>query len=332
MSRAARALARLREKFPSDDGGLHIFADAHCATHDTGPRLPDSPDRLAEILEGLSELPEDTSICVKTPAPARWDILRTVHDDGYLLALESALHSGRPYFMNTDCPLDFGSDDAILASAGLGIALGDSLAKGVSGIALTRPPGHHASPARAEGFCYLNNTALAVARYRSRHPDARIAVIDLDLHHGNGTQACLENRPRTFFLSIHGNPSELLYPYGGFVSENRDAPGIVRNHPLPEGTTGSRWLDELEHGLDEVARFEPDVVIIGLGLDGHRDDPFAFFLLDDEDFIAALARIRKRFPNRPHGLVLEGGYALPVMRRLIPRLVADGVATQKDAR
>lgn len=335
MSRSASALARLRERFRETASGFRIYADAHCATHDPGPHLPDSPDRLAAIFEGFAALPTTTPIAFRECLPAGWRELRAVHDDGYLLALESALHSGRPYFMHTDCPLDFGSDDAILASAGLGLALGDGLADGVSGFALTRPPGHHAGPARAEGFCYLNNTALAVARYRARHPGARIAVIDLDLHHGNGTQACLENRPETFFLSLHGDPEALLYPYGGFLSENRDTPGIVRNHPMPEGTSGKRWLAELSCGLDEVVRFDPEVVLIGLGLDGHREDPFGFFLLEDDDFIEALRRIRAALPSVPLGLLLEGGYAPDVVRRLVPSLAAEAAiffANKKDAR
>lgn len=327
MNPAAPVTRVLREKFPADGGGIRLFVNADCALHDPGRGHAEAPGRLLACLRGLTTLPAATPLALIEPGHAGWSALRIAHDCGYLLALESAIHSGRPHFMHPECPLDHGSGDAILAAAGLALALGGSLAEGVSGFALTRPPGHHAGPARAEGFCFLNHAALAAARLRERRPGARVAVVDLDLHYGNGTRDHLKDIPDTFLLSLHGEPSALMYPHGGFISENQDAPAVVRNRPLPAGCAPDAWLAALDAGLAEVAAFRPDAILVGLGLDGHAEDPFGFFRLDDAAFVAALDRIcdlAQAASGRPApvGLLLEGGYSEPVLERLIPRLVA----------
>lgn len=327
MNPAEPPLRALREKFPAGRDGFRVLANADCALHDPPADHTDTPGRLVACLRGLAALPAATPLSLREPPPASWGALRAVHDSGYLLALESSIHSGRPDFMHRDCPLGHGSGEAILAAAGLALALGETLAEGADGLALTRPPGHHAGPARAEGFCFLNHAALAAQRLRSKHPEARVAVVDLDLHHGNGTQACLENIPGTLFFSLHGDPAELLYPNGGFISENRDAPAVVRARPLPAGCDGTVWLAALDEGLAQVAGFRPDAILVSLGLDAHEADPFGFFRLTDEDFVAAIDRIRDLARSRPGGparigLLLEGGYSEPVLERLVPRLVA----------
>lgn len=322
---AHRLLQDLRTRFPARPDAFQLLVDADCALHDPHAGTPETPARLDACLRGLLALPQGAGVAVAEPAPAHWRDLAGAHDAGYLHALESALLARRPQFMSGDCPLGDGSLEAILAAAGLALALGDTLARGGAGLALTRPPGHHAGPAKAEGFCFLNHAALAIHRLRQIQPGVRVAVVDLDLHHGNGTQACLRHLPGTFFMSLHADPLA-LYPGSGFVHENQDAPCVVRNFPLPQGTTGSGWLAALEQGLAEADAFAPEAVLVSLGLDGHREDPFGFFALEDTDFVAAMRKLRllarKRAKGRL-GVVLEGGYSLEVLERGLAEVVGE---------
>lgn len=325
MPTAAALLKDLLARFPARPDAFQLLVNPDCALHDPRAKTPETPARLNACLRGLLALPQGANVAVAQPAPAHWRDLSGVHEAGYLHALESALLARRPQFMSPDCPLDDGSLEAILAAAGLALALGDTLAAGGAGLALTRPPGHHAGPARAEGFCFLNHVALAIHRLRQSRPGARVAVVDIDLHHGNGTQACLRNLPDTFFMSLHADPL-VLYPGSGFAHENQDGPCIVRDFPLPMGTTGATWLATLKRGLAEADAFAPDVVLVSLGLDGHREDPFGFFALEDGDFVAAMRELRLLAKRRAQGIlgvVLEGGYSLGVLERGMAGVVGE---------
>ncbi len=324
MSASTRQLLNdLSARFPARTDAFQLLAGAACALHDPRAGSPEVPARLDACLRGLLALPQGAGVAIAQPAPAHWRDLAGVHDAGYLHALESALLANRPQFMSPDCPLADGSLEAILAAAGLALALGDTLACGGAGLALTRPPGHHAGPAKAEGFCFLNHAALAIHRLRQSQPQARVAVVDIDLHHGNGTQACLRSLPNTFFMSLHADPLA-LYPGSGFAHENADGPCVIRNFPLPHGTAGASWLSTLKQGLAEADEFAPDMVLVSLGFDGHREDPFGFFALEDGDLVAAMRELRLLAQKRAQGrlgVVLEGGYALGVLERGMAQVV-----------
>lgn len=320
---AQQLIHDLAARFPARADAFQLLVAADCAGHDSQGLTPETPQRLHACLRGLLSLPDHARAAVATPPPAHWRDLGGVHDRGYLQALESAILSRRPQFMARDCPLEDDSEEAILGAAGLALALGDLLAQGGAGLALTRPPGHHAGPKKAEGFCYLSLAALTAHRLRQAHPGAKVCVVDIDVHHGNGTQDCLAQVPATFFLSLHGEP-QALYPHRGFVEENKDAPCIVRNFPLPEGTGGGLWQKALREGLREADAFAPDFVLVSLGLDAHQEDPFAFFTLQDADFASALRDLRllaHRHAQGRLGLLLEGGYSLAMLERVLPQCV-----------
>jgi acetoin utilization deacetylase AcuC-like enzyme len=173
--------------------------------------------------------------------------------------------------------------------------------------ALCRPPGHHASRAEFSGFCYLNNAALAAAALRAK---GRVAIVDLDFHHGNGTQDLFWNDPEVFYCSLHGPPERHFPFFSGFAHERGgdDATGTVRNLPMPDGTDGPRYLDALAYGLAEITSFHPTAVVVSLGLDIAHNDPVGTFRLNDEClYLVGIALGQMRLPTV---VVQEGGYDL----------------------
>lgn len=182
------------------------------------------------------------------------------------------------------------------------VALGDA----TNGYALCRPGGHHASRAAAMGFCYLNNAAIAAATLRGRWP--QIAIIDIDVHHGNGTQEIFAYRGDVITTSIHAHP-ERFYPfYSGFAHERGIGPGrgANRNIPLPRGSGNDAWLQAIDHAIGFVSLGMPGALVISLGLDGHRNDPLGGFDLDTAAFAEAGHRLAAM--DLPTVIVQEGGY------------------------
>lgn len=172
--------------------------------------------------------------------------------------------------------------------------------------ALTRPPGHHARSDMCGGYCYFNNAALA-AEYLSTHADLYVAILDLDYHHGNGTQEIFYDRDDVLYISIHGDPQE-AYPYTGYqdeigVGEGR---GYNMNMPLPKGSGGKDYLKALEVACDEINRYDPEVLIISMGFDTHAEDPIGGFCLKESDFFAIGRAIDHL--KIPKLFVQEGGY------------------------
>jgi acetoin utilization deacetylase AcuC-like enzyme len=162
-----------------------------------------------------------------------------------------------------------------------------------------RPPGHHAGKDRVAGFCYLNNIALAAARLQKKKPGLRIAIVDFDVHHGDGTESLVLGRENTAFVSLHQFP---FYPGTG-----RETRGNCLNVPLPEGTDGDRYLLAFEPALEAVLASKPDVLAVSAGFDAYKEDPIAGLKLDRDTFkrIGAMLASTKL----PRFAVLEGGYS-----------------------
>jgi len=305
---------------------LRILHHPDTLAHEPPRDNPEQPDRLKPLLKTLADKHSRQEIDLLEAPPARFCDLRKIHSPGYVEGLESACLAGRPRFMSNDCPLDTGSSEAILAAAGLALALGREVAAGRTALALTRPPGHHAAPQKAEGFCFTNHGASAAWSLRQSLPGARILHVDIDLHHGNGTQAFVLQDPAACLVSLHAHPLQ-LYPGSGFAEETGggEGQGILINRPLPEGIEGEKWLAILKNALDEaLLRFgPPDAILVAFGLDGHRDDPFAFFRLDDRDYLAAYDLLQiwaKLHAQGRIGFHLEGGYNSAVLERVIEGL------------
>lgn len=205
------------------------------------------------------------------------------------------------------CPLSATSFQGALASAATAEAAAEAVLAGETvTYALCRPPGHHAGPERAGGFCLLNNSALAATVLRERF--ARVAIIDVDLHHGNGTQDIFYARDDVWTGSLHADPSD-FYPFfwGGADEEGSDdGVGANVNLPLPVGSDGEVYLDALAILIDHLQRFEPDAVVVALGLDAHKEDPLAGLNVETEAFIEVGKRLAAL--SLPMVIVQEGGY------------------------
>ncbi|QOR38609.1 histone deacetylase family protein [Billgrantia diversa] len=205
------------------------------------------------------------------------------------------------------CPIGADSFRGILASAATAQAAAEALLGGHGNTyALCRPPGHHAGPDRAGGFCFLNNSALAATVLREQF--SRVAILDIDLHHGNGTQDIFFNRDDVWTGSVHADPSD-FYPFfwGGANEEGMgEGLGANVNLPLPLGSDGTAFLEALEILIARMEAFRPEAVVIALGLDAHRADPLAGMALETEDFAAVGKRLARL--TQPAVLVQEGGY------------------------
>ncbi|WP_028669548.1 histone deacetylase family protein [Saccharospirillum impatiens] len=205
------------------------------------------------------------------------------------------------------CPMDAGSYRGIIASATTAQAAADAVLEGEEATyALCRPPGHHAGPERAGGFCFVNNCALAATVLREKYD--RVAIVDVDLHHGNGTQDIFWQRSDVWTGSVHVDPADFYPFYWGAVDEVGADSGLGYNCnvPLPLGANGIAFLQALSRLLSALAQFKPQAIVIALGLDAHKDDPLAGMTLETEDFYRIGQRLAQ--VKGPKVIVQEGGY------------------------
>ncbi|HEY5013087.1 MAG TPA: histone deacetylase [Acidimicrobiia bacterium] len=293
-----------------------VATDPLFAEHDPGRGHPERPARLDAVLAGLQMVGVELTDLARRPA-TRAEIER-VHPAEYLDLLERVCsRGGGP--LDADTAVSERSFEAATYAAGAGLAAIEALdAGGADGAFLAvRPPGHHAVPAHAMGFCLLNNVAIAAAALVDR--GERVLVVDWDAHHGNGTQEIFERSPDVFYVSLHEWP---LYPGTGRRDEMGIGAGIgtTLNLPVPAGTTGDVYLEALDTVVaPAVERFAPTWVLISAGYDAHRADPLTGLGLSSGDFADLTARVAA-FAPVPGRLVafLEGGYDL--------RALCDSVA------
>jgi acetoin utilization deacetylase AcuC-like enzyme len=291
-----------------------LFTHPACLEHDPGYGHPECPDRLRVVLRAL-ETPEFSDLLRESAPRATLAQLGLVHPAGYIDAI-LAIHPepGETIALEPDTLMSTGSVEAALRAAGGAIAAVDAVIEGWARAAFVavRPPGHHAEPARPMGFCLFNNAAIAAMHARELGLK-RIAVVDFDVHHGNGTQAAFADDPDLFYASSHQSP---CYPYTG-AAEERGVAGNILNVPLRPGS-GSEvfrraWEGEI---LPALERFAPELLIISAGFDAHRADPLAQLRLDTADF-AWITRELMVVADRHCGSrlvsLLEGGYDLDAL-------------------
>ncbi len=291
---------------------IALVTHAACLEHDTGPGHPERADRLRAVLAALDE--ERFPDLLREEAPlANVSQLSRVHEPGYIqemLAIEVPAGGGIP--LDPDTWLSAGSLEAALRGAGGAIEAVDLVMTGKAARAFVavRPPGHHATPSRAMGFCLFNNVAIAAHYARERWGLTRIAVADFDVHHGNGTQDAFWDDPALLFASSHQSP---CYPGTGEAHE-RGAAGNVVNAPLAPGSGSDvfrqAWSRVLLPALDT---FAPELLIVSAGFDAHRDDPLANLLLDTADYgwiTRELVALAGRHCGGKMVSLLEGGYDL----------------------
>ena len=275
----------------------------------------DSRDLLAQIhtprylsfLESAWDqwLALDPANAASQPFPSVWPI-RTLRDD--LEPINFIARLGL-YSMDNGTPLSAGSWGAAKAGADAAASAAAVVASGESSaFCATRPPGHHAGPDFMGGYCFLNNAAVAAQAFREKGC-ARVAILDVDYHHGNGTQTLFYDRADVFFVSIHGDP-RMEYPfYLGHADETGAGPGcgFNLNLPLPAGTTSAEWFAALDAACARIERYRADALVVSLGLDTFVGDPLSKFALQAGDYSKLGARIRRL--SLPAVFILEGGYA-----------------------
>jgi acetoin utilization deacetylase AcuC-like enzyme len=291
--------------------------------HDTGPGHPERPDRMRAIDKVLAH--ELFNALVREEAPLRDDVEEAIllaHPQRYLDFVKSVRPQPgeEPVRLDPDTPLSATSWEPVLRAVGAGLQAIDKVVDPASGIknafAQVRPCGHHAEHERAMGFCIFNNVAIAAHYARKRHGAERIAVVDFDVHHGNGTQDIFWSDKDLFLGSTHQMP---LYPGTGALSET--GVGNIWNAPLRPGDGGDPFKEAFESRiLPALRNFGPDLVLISAGFDAHQDDPLANLRLTEPDFAWATGKIAEIADKHAGGRLvsmLEGGYNLTALARSV---------------
>ncbi|HEY3188925.1 MAG TPA: histone deacetylase [Solirubrobacteraceae bacterium] len=290
------------------------FRHGSSLEHDTGGH----PENIARIPAIERELERrDWLGWERREAPeVEMEQLRRVHPAEYIDYIRSFAENGGGWF-DADTVASSGSYTAALHSAGGACALVDALMSGEAptGFCGLRPPGHHAEPATPMGFCLFNNIAIAAQHALDSHGAGRVAILDWDVHHGNGTNDIFHRSREVLFISIHQSP---LYPGTGPLQDvgSGDGEGYTINLPTPPGSGEPTWLSLVEHiAIPAIRAFEPGLILVSAGFDAHRADPLAQCRLEAESF-AKMATWVKALANElgvPFGALLEGGYDLEAL-------------------
>jgi acetoin utilization deacetylase AcuC-like enzyme len=310
--------------------------------HDTGPQHPERPDRIRVIHQavrdaGLLQSPNPfpnvrfdldiargstTSMIEIEPTPAEERWLLAVHPKEYIQRVKNACAMRKSLDEDTPCgPKSF---DTALLSAGAALRCCDAVVTGTAtrAFAAIRPPGHHAEPDRPMGFCLFSNIAIAARYLQQQHNVERVAIVDFDVHHGNGTQSAFEADPSVLFISLHQSP-QTCYPGTGFDWEigTGKGRGYTINLPFDPGADDHDYLRVMEtRVVPELDEFRPQVLLISAGFDAHRDDPLAQISLSEEGF-ELMTRSLVDVVNQHCGgkivSVLEGGYNLRALGRSV---------------
>ncbi len=289
--------------------------------HDTGPGHPERADRMRAIDKVMSH--EMFASLDRREAPLRDDVEQAIalaHPQAYIDMLKDARPApgGMAVRVDPDTVLSPGSWEAAVRAVGAGLMAVDEVMgkRAANAFCQVRPPGHHAETDRAMGFCFFNSIAVAAKYARLKHGVERVAVVDFDVHHGNGTQDIFWNDKSLFFASTHQMP---LYPGTGALSET--GVGNIWNAPLRPGDDGDPFREAFESQiLPALRNFAPDLVLVSAGFDAHRDDPLANLELVEADFAWATQQLAEEAHRSAGGRLvslLEGGYNLAALARSV---------------
>jgi acetoin utilization deacetylase AcuC-like enzyme len=286
---------------------IAYVSDRECLLHDMGAGHPECPARIQAVEDKLIALRlMDTLQRVAAPHAERDDLLR-VHDARYVDAIERSAPQSGLVLLDPDTAMN-------PHTLGAAVKATDLVIGGEAGAAFcnVRPPGHHAERRRAMGFCLFNNVAVAAARALDHHGLQRVAIVDFDVHHGNGTEDIFRDDPRVMMVSTFQHP---FYPFSGVEGRSER----MVNIPLPAGAGGVEFRAAVtENWLPALERFRPEMIFVSAGFDAHRDDSMAMLRFTDDDYVWVTEQITEAARTFAGGRivsVLEGGYELEALGR-----------------
>lgn len=290
-----------------------LISHPDCLDHISPPGHPECVERLSVILAAFDD-PIFSDLIKIEAEPATKDQILLVHDEAYIEQIIENIPLDGNGYLDGDTYLSSGSENAALRAAGAVCQAVDKVIAGEisNAFCAVRPPGHHAEPDHAMGFCLYNSAAIGALYARKNHFCHRVAIIDFDVHHGNGTQTVAENNNGIFYASTHQSP---LYPGSGHIHDH--GKGVLVNAPLAMGSGSNAFRKAYENRIfPELIQFKPDFIIISAGFDAHAMDPLADLNLDTDDYYWVTKEIMKLADEHCKGRVvstLEGGYNLGII-------------------
>ena len=278
--------------------------------HNTGDGHPEKVDRVTTVINNFKKL-DNKNLIWKKPVKFNKSLLETTHNSDYINFVEKSFPKQGLSFLDGDTIISPGSKDATRDAVGSIIAAIDGVQKKEfnNAFCAVRPPGHHAEKNKAMGFCIYNNVAVGAHYLIEQYQLNKIAIIDFDVHHGNGTQDIFYDNEKVLYISTHQYP---FYPGSGTEKERGKYSNIF-NIPLPAGTTSEEYLNAYEFVLKKLKEYRPEFILLSAGFDAHKNDPLAQFQLESVDFYTLTKRtleLSKLFCNGRVVSILEGGYDL----------------------
>lgn len=291
-----------------------VYSHPACANHIPDEQHPECPARIDAINDQLIRSGLDFVVVKKEPHNAPIGALRRVHSDAYLKTLQASIPTGTHQWLDPDTLMTTGSYDAAIKAAGAAINGVDDVITTYNKQAFcaVRPPGHHATREHAMGFCLVNHIAVAAYHAIEQHGLTRVAIVDFDVHHGNGTEEIVQGDNRIAFFSSF---QQAFYPFTG----EGDSADNIHNLPLPAGCKGSEWRNAIKsRWLKALEQFQPQLILISAGFDGHAEDEVAHFQLVEDDYYWISVQLKEIADKHCDGRivsVLEGGYNLSALGR-----------------
>jgi len=278
--------------------------------HNTGDGHPEKIDRVTVVIDNFKKL-DNKNLLWKKPSKFDRSLLEITHNSDYINFVEKSFPKKGLSFLDGDTIVSPGSKEATSDAVGSIITAIDGVQNNEfkNAFCAVRPPGHHAEKNKAMGFCIYNNVAVGANYLLDKYKLNKIAIIDFDVHHGNGTQDIFYDNEKVLYISTHQFP---YYPGSGTEQEKGKFNNIF-NIPLPAGTTSAEYLSAYEHVLKKITEFKPEFILFSAGFDAHKNDPLAQFQLESKDFYELTKRtleLSKLYCAGKVVSILEGGYDL----------------------
>ena len=278
--------------------------------HNTGDGHPEKIDRVTVVIDNFKKL-DNKNLVWKKPSKFNRSLLEITHNSDYINFVEKSFPEKGLSFLDGDTIVSPGSKDATSDAVGSIITAIDGVQNKNfnNAFCAVRPPGHHAEKNKAMGFCIYNNVAVGANYLINKYKLKKVAIIDFDVHHGNGTQDIFYDNEKVLYISTHQYP---YYPGSGTNDEKGKYNNIL-NIPLPAGTTSEEYLNAYEFVLNKIKEFKPEFILLSAGFDAHKDDPLAQLQLESKDFYTITKRtleLSKQYCDGKVVSILEGGYDL----------------------